>query len=63
MFDFKERWKEADIEKNVFLDGFVAFGGGRYQCPGRLVKYYKSCFLKMMITKKNFHLRSILNIK
>uniref|UniRef100_H3AEJ7 Cytochrome P450 family 39 subfamily A member 1 n=1 Tax=Latimeria chalumnae TaxID=7897 RepID=H3AEJ7_LATCH len=30
-----ERWRKADLEKNVFLDGFVAFGGGRYQCPGR----------------------------
>ena len=23
------------MEKNQFLDGFVGFGGGRYQCPGR----------------------------
>ncbi|XP_075057422.1 24-hydroxycholesterol 7-alpha-hydroxylase [Mixophyes fleayi] len=30
-----ERWKKANIEKNVFLNGFVAFGGGKYQCPGR----------------------------
>ncbi|KAL8619018.1 hypothetical protein ACOMHN_020716 [Nucella lapillus] len=30
-----ERWASADLEKNVFLDGFIAFGGGRYQCPGR----------------------------
>ncbi|KAK6488520.1 24-hydroxycholesterol 7-alpha-hydroxylase isoform X1 [Huso huso] len=30
-----ERWKKANLEKNVFLEGFVAFGGGRYQCPGR----------------------------
>ncbi|XP_041044263.1 24-hydroxycholesterol 7-alpha-hydroxylase isoform X4 [Carcharodon carcharias] len=30
-----DRWKKADIEKQVFLDGFMAFGGGRYQCPGR----------------------------
>nr|XP_006625743.1 PREDICTED: 24-hydroxycholesterol 7-alpha-hydroxylase isoform X1 [Lepisosteus oculatus] len=30
-----ERWKKADLEKNVFLEGFVAFGGGKYQCPGR----------------------------
>lgn len=30
-----ERWKEAVIEKRGFLDGFMAFGGGRYQCPGR----------------------------
>ncbi|MBN3302938.1 CP39A hydroxylase, partial [Amia calva] len=39
--DFKpERWKKADLEKNVFLEGFVAFGGGRYQCPGRLGNGY-----------------------
>ncbi|KAK3098273.1 hypothetical protein FSP39_017797 [Pinctada imbricata] len=30
-----DRWRNADLEKNLFLDGFVAFGGGRYQCPGR----------------------------
>ncbi|XP_053567113.1 24-hydroxycholesterol 7-alpha-hydroxylase [Bombina bombina] len=30
-----ERWKKANLEKNVFLQGFVAFGGGKYQCPGR----------------------------
>ncbi|KAM8953269.1 24-hydroxycholesterol 7-alpha-hydroxylase [Pelodytes ibericus] len=30
-----KRWKKANLEKNVFLDGFVAFGGGKYQCPGR----------------------------
>uniref|UniRef100_A0A8C3S8R1 Lanosterol 14-alpha demethylase n=1 Tax=Chelydra serpentina TaxID=8475 RepID=A0A8C3S8R1_CHESE len=31
-----DRWKEANLEKNAFLDGFVAFGGGKHQCPGRL---------------------------
>ncbi|KAL0967474.1 hypothetical protein UPYG_G00252710 [Umbra pygmaea] len=30
-----ERWEKADLGKNVFLEGFVAFGGGRNQCPGR----------------------------
>ncbi|KAM5262900.1 24-hydroxycholesterol 7-alpha-hydroxylase [Ctenodactylus gundi] len=30
-----ERWKKADLEKHVFLDGFMAFGGGKFQCPGR----------------------------
>ncbi|XP_071113584.1 24-hydroxycholesterol 7-alpha-hydroxylase-like isoform X1 [Haliotis cracherodii] len=30
-----DRWEKADLDKNVFLPGFVAFGGGRYQCPGR----------------------------
>ena len=33
-----DRWKEANLEKNAFLDGFVAFGGGNHQCPGRSVK-------------------------
>jgi 24-hydroxycholesterol 7alpha-hydroxylase len=28
-----ERWADGNFEK----PGFVAFGGGRYQCPGRLV--------------------------
>ncbi|XP_016326289.1 24-hydroxycholesterol 7-alpha-hydroxylase isoform X2 [Sinocyclocheilus anshuiensis] len=33
--DFKpERWEKADLEKNVHLEGFVAFGGGKNQCPG-----------------------------
>ncbi|XP_028858400.1 24-hydroxycholesterol 7-alpha-hydroxylase isoform X2 [Denticeps clupeoides] len=30
-----ERWEQADLVKNAFLEGFVAFGGGKYQCPGR----------------------------
>ncbi|XP_066491528.1 24-hydroxycholesterol 7-alpha-hydroxylase isoform X2 [Tiliqua scincoides] len=30
-----DRWKEANLEKNAFLEGFVAFGGGTHQCPGR----------------------------
>uniref|UniRef100_A0A8C8VHP5 Lanosterol 14-alpha demethylase n=1 Tax=Pelusios castaneus TaxID=367368 RepID=A0A8C8VHP5_9SAUR len=30
-----DRWKEANLEKNAFLDGFMAFGGGNHQCPGR----------------------------
>ncbi|XP_078011458.1 24-hydroxycholesterol 7-alpha-hydroxylase isoform X2 [Phascolarctos cinereus] len=30
-----ERWEKANLEKNAFLDGFVAFGGGKYPCPGR----------------------------
>uniref|UniRef100_A0A8C1EIE7 Cytochrome P450, family 39, subfamily A, polypeptide 1 n=1 Tax=Cyprinus carpio carpio TaxID=630221 RepID=A0A8C1EIE7_CYPCA len=40
--DFKpERWEKADLEKNVLLEGFVAFGGGGNQCPGRLEKLFK----------------------
>ncbi|XP_062507240.1 24-hydroxycholesterol 7-alpha-hydroxylase-like [Corticium candelabrum] len=34
MFD-PDRWNSVLLEKNLFLDGFVAFGGGRFMCPGR----------------------------
>lgn len=37
-FFLQDRWKEANLEKNAFLEGFVAFGGGTHQCPGRSVK-------------------------
>ncbi|XP_074253967.1 24-hydroxycholesterol 7-alpha-hydroxylase isoform X2 [Saimiri boliviensis] len=30
-----ERWKKANLEKHYFLDCFMAFGGGKFQCPGR----------------------------
>eukprot|EP00117_Sycon_ciliatum_P021447 scpid10192/ scgid18794/ 24-hydroxycholesterol 7-alpha-hydroxylase; Cytochrome P450 39A1; Oxysterol 7-alpha-hydroxylase len=30
-----ERWQSTEIAKGGFLPGFTAFGGGRYQCPGR----------------------------
>ncbi|XP_023575034.1 24-hydroxycholesterol 7-alpha-hydroxylase isoform X2 [Octodon degus] len=30
-----ERWKEADLEKHAFLEHYMAFGGGKFQCPGR----------------------------
>ncbi|XP_032196058.1 24-hydroxycholesterol 7-alpha-hydroxylase isoform X2 [Mustela erminea] len=30
-----ERWKKANLEKHAFLDWFLAFGSGKYQCPGR----------------------------
>lgn len=28
------------MEKNQVLSGFAAFGGGRYQCPGRYSSHY-----------------------
>lgn len=34
----QERWKEANLEKHAFLDYFLAFGSGKYQCPGRSVR-------------------------
>lgn len=30
-----ERWKKANLEKHAFLDCFLAFGRGKFQCPGR----------------------------
>ncbi|XP_067608869.1 24-hydroxycholesterol 7-alpha-hydroxylase isoform X3 [Pseudorca crassidens] len=52
-----ERWKKANLEKHAFLDCFMAFGSGKYQCPGRwlalleiqifiiLILYYYDCSL------------------
>ncbi|XP_072552049.1 24-hydroxycholesterol 7-alpha-hydroxylase [Salminus brasiliensis] len=46
--DFKpERWEKADLAKNFFLEGFVAFGGGKYQCPGR---WYAIMELHLFVT-------------
>ncbi|ELU17287.1 hypothetical protein CAPTEDRAFT_220158 [Capitella teleta] len=30
-----DRWLQADVKRNIFLKGFMPFGGGRFQCPGR----------------------------
>ncbi|XP_050391627.2 24-hydroxycholesterol 7-alpha-hydroxylase [Patella vulgata] len=30
-----ERWNMKDVERNIFPEYFFAFGGGRFQCPGR----------------------------
>ncbi|XP_078617889.1 24-hydroxycholesterol 7-alpha-hydroxylase-like [Branchiostoma floridae x Branchiostoma japonicum] len=52
-----ERWLEADLEKNLFLDGFVGFGGGRYQCPGRWFALMEmQMLLAMMIQMFDFKL-------
>ncbi|CAL1547662.1 unnamed protein product [Lymnaea stagnalis] len=45
-----ERWDSLD--KNSFPDEFIAFGGGRYQCPGRWfalmeMQMYVSLFVNM----------------
>nr|KAF6341104.1 cytochrome P450 family 39 subfamily A member 1 [Myotis myotis] len=60
-----ERWKEANLEKHAFLDGFVAFGSGKYQCPGRwlamleiemciiLLFYYYDCSLLDPLPKQS----------
>ncbi|XP_052709047.1 24-hydroxycholesterol 7-alpha-hydroxylase-like [Crassostrea angulata] len=41
-----DRWNTSDLEKNLYLEGFIAFGGGRYQCPGR---WYALMELQMFI--------------
>ncbi|XP_043918575.1 24-hydroxycholesterol 7-alpha-hydroxylase isoform X2 [Protopterus annectens] len=52
-----ERWQKADLEKNVFLDGFVAFGGGRYQCPGRWFALLEiHMFVALILSKYSFSL-------
>ena len=38
---------ECDFSKGAFLPGFVAFGGGRYMCPGR---WYALMELHMIIS-------------
>ncbi|VFV36573.1 24-hydroxycholesterol 7-alpha-hydroxylase [Lynx pardinus] len=40
-----ERWKKANLEKNAFLDGFMAFGSGKYQCPGREIQETTFCLV------------------
>ncbi|XP_069584306.1 24-hydroxycholesterol 7-alpha-hydroxylase [Ranitomeya imitator] len=52
-----ERWKKANLEKNVFLDGFVAFGGGKFQCPGRWFALMEiQMLLVLMLHKYEFQL-------
>ncbi|KAM3930636.1 24-hydroxycholesterol 7-alpha-hydroxylase isoform 2-T2 [Leptodactylus fuscus] len=52
-----ERWKKANLEKNVFLDGFVAFGGGKFQCPGRWFALTEiQILLVLMLYKYEFQL-------
>ncbi|XP_044146569.1 24-hydroxycholesterol 7-alpha-hydroxylase isoform X1 [Bufo gargarizans] len=52
-----ERWKKANLEKNVFLDGFVAFGGGKFQCPGRWFALMEiQMILALMLYKYEFQL-------
>ncbi|XP_045657698.1 24-hydroxycholesterol 7-alpha-hydroxylase isoform X3 [Ursus americanus] len=40
-----ERWKKANLEKHAFLDWFVAFGSGKYQCPGREIQGTTFCLV------------------
>uniref|UniRef100_A0A8D1D830 Cytochrome P450 family 39 subfamily A member 1 n=1 Tax=Sus scrofa TaxID=9823 RepID=A0A8D1D830_PIG len=60
-----ERWKKANLEKHAFLDWFMAFGTGKYQCPGRwlalleiqmcviLIFYYYDCSLLDPLPKQS----------
>ncbi|XP_068135154.1 24-hydroxycholesterol 7-alpha-hydroxylase isoform X2 [Hyperolius riggenbachi] len=47
-----ERWQKAHLEKNAFLEGFVAFGGGKYQCPGRWFALMEIHMLVVLILYK-----------
>ncbi|KAK2181469.1 hypothetical protein NP493_388g01005 [Ridgeia piscesae] len=48
------RWENADLSKNQFLKGFLSFGGGRYQCPGRWFGLMEiQLFVAMVIYKYN----------
>ncbi|XP_006881991.1 PREDICTED: 24-hydroxycholesterol 7-alpha-hydroxylase-like [Elephantulus edwardii] len=61
-----ERWEKANIEKRIFLESFIAFGSGKYQCPGRwfalleihtliiLILYKYDCSLLDPIPKQSF---------
>lgn len=35
LYFLQDRWLACDLDKYQFIEGFVGFGGGRYQCPGR----------------------------
>ncbi|KAM9006517.1 24-hydroxycholesterol 7-alpha-hydroxylase [Sarcophilus harrisii] len=52
-----ERWEKANLEKNAFLDWFVAFGGGKYPCPGRWLAILKiEIFVALIFYKYQFKL-------
>ncbi|XP_006120737.1 24-hydroxycholesterol 7-alpha-hydroxylase-like isoform X1 [Pelodiscus sinensis] len=47
-----DRWKEANLEKNAFLDGFMAFGRGKHQCPGRWLAVMEVHMLVVLLLYK-----------
>ncbi|XP_053236270.1 24-hydroxycholesterol 7-alpha-hydroxylase isoform X4 [Podarcis raffonei] len=52
-----DRWKEANLEKNVSLEGFVAFGAGGHQCPGRWFAIMEiQILVAMLLCKYECHL-------
>lgn len=32
----QDRWLKCDLDHHQFLKGFIPFGGGRYQCSGKV---------------------------
>uniref|UniRef100_A0A8C8RPS6 24-hydroxycholesterol 7-alpha-hydroxylase n=1 Tax=Pelusios castaneus TaxID=367368 RepID=A0A8C8RPS6_9SAUR len=46
-----ERWK-ANLEKNAFLDGYFAFGGGKNRCPGRWFSIMETHMLVVILLYK-----------
>ncbi|XP_066107997.1 24-hydroxycholesterol 7-alpha-hydroxylase isoform X2 [Saccopteryx bilineata] len=67
-----ERWKEANLEKHAFLDCFMAFGSGKFQCPGRwlalleieiciifLFFYYDCSLLDPLPKQRTLHLLGV----
>ncbi|XP_064397824.1 24-hydroxycholesterol 7-alpha-hydroxylase-like [Halichondria panicea] len=52
-----DRWLECDLDKAQLLDGFVGFGGGRYQCPGRWFALMEmQLFIAMLLQQFNLEL-------
>ncbi|XP_006120739.3 24-hydroxycholesterol 7-alpha-hydroxylase-like [Pelodiscus sinensis] len=47
-----DRWEEANLEKNAFLDGYLAFGGGKHRCPGRWFALLEIHMLVIMLLYK-----------
>uniref|UniRef100_A0A4X2K8P6 Cytochrome P450 family 39 subfamily A member 1 n=1 Tax=Vombatus ursinus TaxID=29139 RepID=A0A4X2K8P6_VOMUR len=52
-----EHWEKANLEKNAFLDEFVAFGGGKYPCPGRWLTLLEiETYVALVFYKYQFNL-------
>jgi 24-hydroxycholesterol 7alpha-hydroxylase len=52
-----DRWRSCDFDKFQFLEGFVGFGGGRYQCPGRWFALMEMhLFVAIILSKFHFEL-------
>lgn len=54
----QDRWLDCDLDKKQFLPGFVGFGGGRYQCPGKWFALMEMhLFVAMVISLFDLELR------